>query len=125
MRHGFSEAYSSEEFLQALEKNYFLYWTDTRHERVGLPKPPSSDPADNKIDWRNRDRIRTASAVLVVCLRIGYDPRRDQDGSLRETRMLGRPLRPRERQGDGTNRKEPSTTVREPRRYTKDSLQAI
>lgn len=102
MRHGFSEAYSSEEFLQvrgrsyreqgpcrcsrggtffffffskqALEKNYFLYWTDTRHERVGLPKPPSSDPADNKIDWRNRDRIRTASAVLVVCLRIGYDP---------------------------------------------------
>ncbi|GAA5902068.1 uncharacterized protein JCM6883_000481 [Sporobolomyces salmoneus] len=44
MRHGFSEAYSSEEFLQALEKNYFLYWTDTRHERVGLSKPPSSDP---------------------------------------------------------------------------------
>ncbi|GAA5955837.1 hypothetical protein JCM21900_001731 [Sporobolomyces salmonicolor] len=74
MRHGFAEAYSSEEYLQALEKNYFLYWTDTRHERVGLPKPPSDDPADNKIDWRNRDRIRTASAVLVVCLRIGYDP---------------------------------------------------
>ncbi|KAK4334475.1 Target of rapamycin complex 1 subunit KOG1 [Rhodotorula toruloides] len=74
MRHGFAEAYSSEEYLQALEKNYFLYWTDTRHERVGLPKPPSSDSADQKIDWRNRDRIRTASAVLVVCLRIGYDP---------------------------------------------------
>ncbi|GAA6035794.1 hypothetical protein JCM8097_005706 [Rhodosporidiobolus ruineniae] len=74
MRHGFAEAYSSEEYLQALEKNYFLYWTDTRHERVGLPKPPSSDPADQKIDWRNRDRIRTAAAVLVVCLRIGYDP---------------------------------------------------
>ncbi|GAA6056875.1 hypothetical protein JCM3770_005122 [Rhodotorula araucariae] len=74
MRHGFAEAYSSEEYLQALEKNYFLYWTDTRHERVGLPKPPSSDPADNKIDWRNRDRIRTAAACLVVCLRIGYDP---------------------------------------------------
>ncbi|GAA5994463.1 ubiquitin-binding TORC1 subunit KOG1 [Rhodotorula paludigena] len=74
MRHGFAEAYSSEEYLQALEKNYFLYWTDTRHERVGLPKPPSNNPADHKIDWRNRDRIRTASAVLVVCLRIGYDP---------------------------------------------------
>ncbi|BGP47408.1 Target of rapamycin complex 1 subunit kog1 [Rhodotorula kratochvilovae] len=74
MRHGFAEAYSSEEYLQALEKNYFLYWTDTRHERVGLPKPPSSDPADGKIDWRNRDRIRTAAACLVVCLRIGYDP---------------------------------------------------
>ncbi|GAA5893372.1 hypothetical protein JCM8208_004422 [Rhodotorula glutinis] len=74
MRHGFAEAYSSEEYLQALEKNYFLYWTDTRHERVGLPKPPSTDPADNKIDWRNRDRIRTAAACLVVCLRIGYDP---------------------------------------------------
>lgn len=27
-----------------------------------------------KIDWRNRDRVRTAAAVLVVCLRIGYDP---------------------------------------------------
>ncbi|GAA5866660.1 hypothetical protein JCM8547_002714 [Rhodosporidiobolus lusitaniae] len=74
MRHGFAEAYSSEEYLQALEKNYFLYWTDGRHERVGMPKPPSSDPADQKIDWRNRDRIRTAAAVLVVCLRIGYDP---------------------------------------------------
>lgn len=74
MRHGFAEAYSSEEYLQALEKNYFLYWTDTRHERAGLPKPQSSNPADQKIDWRNRDRIRTASAVLVVCLRIGYDP---------------------------------------------------
>ncbi|BGP15435.1 hypothetical protein JCM10213_005064 [Rhodosporidiobolus nylandii] len=74
MRHGFAEAYSSEEYLQALEKNYFLYWTDTRHERVGLPKPPSTDPSSQKIDWRNRDRIRTASACLVVCLRIGYDP---------------------------------------------------
>lgn len=120
MRHGFAEAYSSEEYLsvrpspppplpsrstrgfrrlsyccsrlvlrtaplvlssdlicpscQALEKSYFLYWTDPRHERAGLPKPLSSNPADHKIDWRNRDRIRTASAVLVVCLRIGYDP---------------------------------------------------
>ncbi|KAM0789021.1 hypothetical protein ACM66B_003087 [Microbotryomycetes sp. NB124-2] len=74
MRHGFAEAYSSEEYLQALEKNYFLYWTDPRHERAGLPKPPSTNPADQKIDWRNRDRIRTAVALLVVCLRIGYDP---------------------------------------------------
>lgn len=61
-------------FLQALEASYFLYWTDSRHERAGLPKPPSSNPADRKIDWRNRDRVRTAAAVLVVCLRIGYDP---------------------------------------------------
>ncbi|SCZ98962.1 BZ3500_MvSof-1268-A1-R1_Chr7-1g09332 [Microbotryum saponariae] len=100
MRHGFAEAYSSEEYLtvrpgssertsfvvmsadtlpspsnvQALEKSYFLYWTETRHERAGLIKPPSSNPADHKIDWRNRDRVRTAAAVLVVCLRIGYDP---------------------------------------------------
>ncbi|KDE09015.1 hypothetical protein, variant [Microbotryum lychnidis-dioicae p1A1 Lamole] len=74
MRHGFAEAYSSEEYLTALEKSYFLYWTETRHERAGLTKPPSSNPADHKIDWRNRDRIRTAAAVLVVCLRIGYDP---------------------------------------------------
>lgn len=93
MRHGFAEAYSSEEYLQvrpssplhvlseitqlvsqALEKNYFLYWTDPRHERAGQPKPPSTNPADQRIDWRNRDRIRTAAAVLVVCLRIGYDP---------------------------------------------------
>lgn len=59
---------------QALEKSYFLYWTDPRHDRAGLPKPPSSNPADRKIDWRNRDRVRTAAAVLVVCLRIGYDP---------------------------------------------------
>ena len=39
-----------------------------------MPKPPSSNPADLRIDWRNRDRVRTAAAVLVVCLRIGYDP---------------------------------------------------
>ncbi|KAM0756559.1 WD-repeat protein mip1 [Meredithblackwellia eburnea MCA 4105] len=74
VRHGFAEAYSSEEYLKALEKSYFLYWTDPRHEHSGLPKPPSSNPADHKIDWRNRDRIRTAAAVLVICLRIGYDP---------------------------------------------------
>lgn len=73
-RHGFAEAYSSEEYIQALEQNYFLYWTDPRHERAGLPKPPSKNPGDLKIDWRNRDRVRTAAAVLVVCLRIGYDP---------------------------------------------------
>lgn len=121
MRHGFGEAYSSEEYLlvefldfprstscilhrfcgvaavllardqirlghhaerttgelmqefqsqQALEKNYFLYWTDPRHDRAGQPKPPVSE----SIDWRNSQRIRTAAAVLVICLRIGYDP---------------------------------------------------
>ena len=25
-------------------------------------------------EWRNRDRLKTAAAALVVCLRIGYDP---------------------------------------------------
>ncbi|KAK4705724.1 regulatory associated protein of mTOR, partial [Phenoliferia sp. Uapishka_3] len=74
VRHGFGDAYSSEEYMNALEKTYFLYWTDPRHERGGLPIPPSLRPGDQKIDWRNRDRVRTAAAVLVVCLRIGYDP---------------------------------------------------
>jgi regulator-associated protein of mTOR len=60
--------------VQALEQNYFMYWTDVRHSYLGLPKPPSLNPADQKIDWRNRDRVRTAAAVLVICLRIGYDP---------------------------------------------------
>ena len=51
-----------------------MYWTEPRHDHGGLPKPRSSNPADAPIEWRNRDRVRTASAVLVICLRIGYDP---------------------------------------------------
>ncbi|KAI5480372.1 WD repeat protein, regulatory associated protein of mTOR [Pseudohyphozyma bogoriensis] len=74
VRHGFAEAYSSDEYLKALEASYFMYWTDPRHQSSGIPAPPPTDPASQKIDWRNRDRIRTAAAVLVVCLRIGYDP---------------------------------------------------
>ena len=33
--------------------------------------PPSQDDVP---EWRNRDRLKTFAAALVVCLRIGYDP---------------------------------------------------
>lgn len=51
-----------------------MFWNETRHELHGRRKPPSTDPADQRIEWRSRDRVRTAIALLVVCLRIGYDP---------------------------------------------------
>ena len=47
-----------------------MYFTDKRHETTGKPKPPQYELQD----WRQRDRLKTVSAALAVCLNIGVEP---------------------------------------------------
>lgn len=72
MRHGWEDEYSSNEYLSLLNSAFFMYFEDKRHETGGLPKdPPGSWPNQ---DWRMRDRLKTVSAALAICLNIGVDP---------------------------------------------------
>lgn len=49
-----------------------MYFTDKKHETGGNPKADSlSFPLQ---EWRMRDRLKTVSAVLALCLNIGVDP---------------------------------------------------
>ncbi|KAI0602730.1 raptor N-terminal caspase like domain-containing protein [Biscogniauxia sp. FL1348] len=69
-RHGFEDHYQSEDIISQLANNWYMYYTDKRHETTGQPKA-----ADYKIeDWRMRDRLKTVSAALAVCLNIGVEP---------------------------------------------------
>jgi regulator-associated protein of mTOR len=47
-----------------------MYFTDKRHESTGKPKSPPFVVQD----WRMRDRLKTVSAALAVCLNIGVEP---------------------------------------------------
>ena len=49
-----------------------MYFTDKRHETGGKPK--NEDHAHPSHDWRMRDRLKTVSAGLMLCLNIGVDP---------------------------------------------------
>lgn len=49
-----------------------MYYTDKRHETGG--KPRHEDPSRNTSEWRMRDRLKTVSAALTICLNIGVDP---------------------------------------------------
>ena len=48
-----------------------MYYTDKRHETGAKPKPDEVKPPD---DWSHRDRTKTVSAALLVCLNLGVDP---------------------------------------------------
>ncbi|KAJ3117290.1 hypothetical protein HK098_006306 [Nowakowskiella sp. JEL0407] len=57
----------------------FIYhpFTERRHENNGNPRPdhPSRSNKSNQIqDWRMRERLKTVSVALVVCLNIAIDP---------------------------------------------------
>lgn len=71
MRHGWEEEYMSDEYLTLLSSTFYMYYTDKRHDTTGVPKTASSFP---KEDWRMRDRLKTVSAALAICLNIGVDP---------------------------------------------------
>ena len=47
-----------------------MYFTDKRHETTGRPKRLEYELQD----WRQRDRLKTVSAALAVCLNIGVEP---------------------------------------------------
>ncbi|KAL9578380.1 MAG: hypothetical protein Q9203_007117 [Teloschistes exilis] len=72
LRHGYDELYNSAGYLAQLSANYFMYYTEKRHETGG--KPRQVDPHDNTSEWRMRDRLKTVSAALVMCLNLGVDP---------------------------------------------------
>jgi regulatory associated protein of mTOR len=47
-----------------------MYFTDKRHESTGNPRPLAYELQD----WRMKDRLKTVSAALAVCLNIGVEP---------------------------------------------------
>ncbi|KHJ35166.1 putative wd repeat-containing protein mip1 [Erysiphe necator] len=69
-RHGFEDHYSSEEYVSQLANNWYMYFTDKRHETTGNPKVTGFQLQE----WRMRDRLKTISAALAVCLNIGVEP---------------------------------------------------
>jgi regulator-associated protein of mTOR len=52
------------------KQSWYMYFTDKRHETTGNPKPENYDPHE----WRMKDRLKTVSAALAVCLNIGVEP---------------------------------------------------
>lgn len=71
-KHGFEDEYNSEAYLALLEQVFYMYYTDKRHETGGNPKQETQTfPLQ---EWRMRDRLKTVSAALVLCLNLGVDP---------------------------------------------------
>ncbi|KAI9760328.1 MAG: adenylosuccinase ade13 [Chaenotheca gracillima] len=71
IRHGWEDTYSSE-FMHQLSVTFFMYFTEKRHETSGNPK---DDPEAFALqEWRMRDRLKTVSAALTICLNLGVDP---------------------------------------------------
>ncbi|KAJ3093182.1 hypothetical protein HK102_003590 [Quaeritorhiza haematococci] len=52
----------------------YSYYSEKRHESNG--NPSSDHPARKELaqDWRMRERLKTVSVALVLCLNIGIDP---------------------------------------------------
>ncbi|KAJ8124966.1 hypothetical protein O1611_g8674 [Lasiodiplodia mahajangana] len=69
-RHGFEDHYQSQDVISKLANNWYMYFTDKRHETTGQPNTPDCEIED----WRMRDRLKTVSAALAVCLNIGVEP---------------------------------------------------
>nr|CDI51735.1 related to KOG1-Subunit of TORC1, a rapamycin-sensitive complex involved in growth control [Melanopsichium pennsylvanicum 4] len=67
-RHG---ALLLEEVNEWMLQHSFFHWGLKRHITHGNPKP--RDERDLP-DWRMRERLRTVTAALVMCLNIGVDP---------------------------------------------------
>ncbi|PVH13838.1 uncharacterized protein CXQ87_001956 [Candidozyma duobushaemuli] len=82
MRHGFDEDYNSEQFLSSLANTFYIYFDDKRHNTNGNPvteemkRLPEYAKNHQPIrDWKvMKERQKTISAVLVLCLNLGVDP---------------------------------------------------
>ncbi|MCJ1312100.1 hypothetical protein MMC25_005774 [Agyrium rufum] len=72
LRHGFEEDHNSEEYLNILNNQFYMYYTDKRHETGGKPRQDEYRSAN--AEWRQRDRVKTFIAALQICLNIGVDP---------------------------------------------------
>ncbi|KAK4993044.1 Target of rapamycin complex 1 subunit kog1 [Elasticomyces elasticus] len=69
MRHGWETQLMTAEQMNTLNQSFYMYYTETRYDQTGDPPPIPPPPA-----WRMKDRLKTVSAVLAVCLNIGVDP---------------------------------------------------
>ncbi|KAK9696450.1 Target of rapamycin complex 1 subunit kog1 [Basidiobolus ranarum] len=82
IRHGFEVQYSSDvlpgEYQESDEdKNEnvcYMYYTDKRHENNANVNPDHPAHGIIEHDWRMREKIKTVSCALVMCLNIGVDP---------------------------------------------------
>ena len=63
-------AFDIEAPANRIVQNWYMYYTDKRHETTGKPVPLQTELQD----WRQRDRLKTVSAALAVCLNIGVEP---------------------------------------------------
>ncbi|EAS36468.3 TORC1 growth control complex subunit Kog1 [Coccidioides immitis RS] len=72
LRHGWQEEYTSSEYLKILNSNFYMYFNEKRHDTGGIPKEQTGSWLQQ--DWRMRDRLKTVSAALAICLNIGVDP---------------------------------------------------
>ena len=72
IRHGWDDEYNSDEYLSLLNSTFYMYYTDKRHETNGTPNDDSKQYPSNS--WRMKDRMKTVSAALAICLNIGVDP---------------------------------------------------
>ena len=69
-RHGALLQPEAEDWV-VLELPYMTHWSNKRHATNGIPRPRR---AEDLPDWRMRERLRTVTAALVMCLNIGVDP---------------------------------------------------
>lgn len=82
MRHGFDQDYNSEQFLRSLANTFYIYFDDKRHNANGNPisdemkrLPQYAKNYQPIVDWKvMKERQKTISAVLVLCLNLGTDP---------------------------------------------------
>ncbi|KAK3674410.1 Target of rapamycin complex 1 subunit kog1 [Recurvomyces mirabilis] len=73
MRHGWEAQLKDQEQATFLSQTFYMYFEDKRHETAGNP-PPKYDPKSIVSEWRMKDRLKTVSAILAVCLNVGVDP---------------------------------------------------
>jgi regulator-associated protein of mTOR len=77
VRHGFE---MDQQYMEFLANNFFLYFDDKRHHTGGNAlsvheKELNSDYYQAIPDWKvMKDRQKTVSAAIVLCLNIGVDP---------------------------------------------------
>ncbi|ANZ75610.1 BA75_02719T0 [Komagataella pastoris] len=80
MRHGFQDEYTSQQYMDMLANTFYIYYDDKRHETAGNPTTEEEKEKNYKkyqpiVDWKiMKDRQKTVSAAIVLCLNIGVDP---------------------------------------------------
>ena len=56
--------------MPLITQTFYLYFTERRHATCGKPQEVSYPLQE----WRMKDRLKTVSAALAICLNLGVDP---------------------------------------------------